>query len=132
MGTGAALEFEEPRVAHRAPATVQPLLESVEAHLVALGVAKNQFRSSDEFGSSDLGMVSCAYPAVNLTFKIAPDRTAGHSDAFRDAANTDEGWKATVTAGKSVALSACEMLTKPEKLKAVRESFKEAKVKEGK
>lgn len=125
-------EFKEPRVALKAPVTVQPLLDSVEARLVALGVAKNQFRSSDEFGSSDLGMVSYAFPTVNLTFKIAPDGTAGHSDAFRDAANTDEGWQATVIAGKAVALSAYDMLTKPEKLKAVQESFKEAKAKEGK
>jgi metal-dependent amidase/aminoacylase/carboxypeptidase family protein len=132
LGTGATLEFKEPRVALKAPVTVQPLLDAVEARLVALGVAKNQFRSSDEFGSSDLGMVSYAFPTVNLTFKIAPDGTAGHSDAFRDAANTDEGWQATVIAGKAVALSAYDMLTKPEKLKAVQESFKEAKAKEGK
>ena len=132
LGTGATLEFKEPRVALKAPITDQPLLNLVEANLAALGVAKSQFRSSDEFGSSDLGMVSYAYPTVNLTFKIAPDGTAGHSDALREAANTDEGWKATVIAGKAVALSAYEMLTKPEKLKAVQDGFKEAKAKEGK
>jgi aminobenzoyl-glutamate utilization protein B len=104
----------------------------VEAHLAALGIGKNQFKNTDELGSSDLGMVSYAYPTVNLNFKIAPDGTPGHSDALRDAANTDEGWKATVIAGKAVALSMYDMLTKPEKLKAVQESFKEAKGKEGK
>jgi amidohydrolase len=132
LGTGASLEFKEPRVALKAPVTDQPLLDLVEAKLATLGVPRSQFRSSDEFGSSDLGMVSYAYPTVNLTFKIAPDGTAGHSDAFRDAANTDEGWKATVIAGKAVALSAYEMLTQPEKLKAVQEGFKAAKAKEGK
>lgn len=130
LGTGATLEFKEPRVALKAPVTVQPLLDSVEANLAALGVTKSQYRSSDEFGSSDLGMVSYAYPTVNLTFKIAPDGTAGHSDAFRDAAATEEGWKATVIAGKAVALSAYDMLTKPAKLKAVQDGFKEAKAKE--
>jgi metal-dependent amidase/aminoacylase/carboxypeptidase family protein len=132
LGTGATLEFKEPRVALKAPVTVQPLLDLVEANLAALGVAKSQLRSEDEFGSSDLGMVSYAYPTVNLSFKIAPEGTAGHSDAFRDAANTDEGWKATVIAGKAVALTAYEMLTKPEKLKAVQNAFKEARAKEGK
>jgi len=132
MGTGATLEFQEPRVALKAPVAVQPLLDAVEAHLAALGIAKNQFKSTDELGSSDLGMVSYAYPTVNLNFKIAPDGTPGHSDAMRDAANTDEGWKATVLAGKAVALAAYDMLTKAEKLKAVQESFKEAKAKEGK
>ena len=132
LGTGATLEFKEPRVALKAPINVQPLLDSVETNLTALGVAKRQIKSKEDFGSSDLGMVSYAYPTVNLTFKIAPDGTAGHSDALREAANTDEGWKATVIAGKAVALSAYEMLTKPEKLKAVQDGFKEAKAKEGK
>jgi hypothetical protein len=77
-------------------------------------------------------MVSYSYPTVNLWFKIAPEGTALHSDALREAANTDEAWKATVIAGKAVALSAYEMLTKPEKLKAVQDGFKEAKAKEGK
>ena len=132
LGTGATLEFKEPRVALKAPITVPPLLNEVETNLNNLGIAKSQFRSSDEFGSSDLGMVSYAYPTVNLTFKIAPDGTAGHSDALREAANSDEGWKATIIAGKAVALSAYDMLTKPEKLKAVQDGFKEAKAKEGK
>lgn len=132
LGTGATLEFKEPRVALKAPVSVQPLLDSVEANLAILGVAKNQLRTKDEFGSSDLGMVSYAYPTVNLNFKIAPEGTAGHSDAFRDAANSDEAWKATVIAGKTVALTAYEMLTKPEKLNAVKTAFKEAKDKEGK
>ena len=77
-------------------------------------------------------MVSYAYPTVNLWFKIAPEGTALHSDAFRDAAGTDEGWKATLIAGKAVALSAYDMLTNPAKLKAVQDGFKEAKAKEGK
>ena len=132
LGTGATLEFKEPRVALKAPITVPPLLNEVETNLNTLGIAKTQFRSSDEFGSSDLGMVSYAYPTVNLTFKIAPDGTAGHSDALREAANSDEGWKATIIAGKAVALSAYDMLTNPAKLKAVQDGFKEAKAKEGK
>ena len=132
LGTGTTLEFKEPRVALKAPITVPPLLAEVETSLNTLGIAKSQFRSSDEFGSSDLGMVSYAYPTVNLTFKIAPDGTAGHSDALREAANSDEGWKATIIAGKAVALSAYDMLTNPAKLKAVQDGFKEAKSKEGK
>ena len=41
-------------------------------------------------------------------------------------------WKATVTAGKIVALAAYEMLNNPAKVKEIQESFKEAKAKEGK
>jgi hypothetical protein len=108
------------------------LLDVVQANLKGLGIAANQFKDFDELASSDLGMVGDSYPTVNVWFKIAPEGTALHSEALREAANSDEGWKATVLVGKAVALSAYEMLTKPEKLKAVQESFKAAKAKEGK
>jgi hypothetical protein len=108
------------------------LLDAVQTNLKGLGVAAEQFKNFDELASSDLGMVSYSYPTVNLWFKIAPEGTALHSDALREAANSDEGWRATVIAGKAVALSAYEMLTKPDKLKAIQDGFKQAKAKEGK
>ncbi|MCU0601485.1 MAG: M20 family metallopeptidase [Desulfobacterales bacterium] len=132
LGTGTTLEFKAPRVALKAAIVVPALLDAVQANLKGLGIPANQFKDFDELASSDLGMVSYSYPTVNLWFKIAPDGTALHSDALREAANTDDAWKATVTAGKAVALSAYEMLTKPERLKAVQDGFKEAKAKEGK
>ena len=132
LGTGTTLEFKEPRVALKAAIVVAPLLDAVQANLKGLGVPANQFKDFDELASSDLGMVSYSYPTVNLWFKIAPEGTALHSDALREAANTDDAWKATVTAGKAVALSAYDMLTKPERLKAIQDGFREAKAKEGK
>jgi len=51
---------------------------------------------------------------------------------MREAAGSEEGWKATVTAAKIVALAAYEMLNNPAKVKEIQESFKEAKAKEGK
>jgi|FrelakmetLWP11LW_1041352.scaffolds.fasta_scaffold04031_3 hypothetical protein len=53
-------------------------------------------------------------------------------ESDREAANSNEGWKSAVLVGKAVALSAYDMLTQPEKLKAVYQSYKEAKAKEGK
>ncbi len=76
LGTGATLEFKEPRVALKATITDPRLLETVQANLKTLGIAGNQFRNFDELASSDLGMVSYTYPTVNLWFKIAPEGTA--------------------------------------------------------
>jgi len=132
LGTGTTLEFKEPRVALKAAIAVPPLLDVVQANLKGLGIAASEFKDFDELASSDLGMVGASYPTVNVWFKIAPEGTALHSEALREAANSDEGWKATVLVGKAVALSAYEMLTKPDRLKAVQESFKAAKAKEGK
>jgi metal-dependent amidase/aminoacylase/carboxypeptidase family protein len=132
LGTGTTLEFKEPRVALKATVIVPALLKTVQDNLKTLGITGNQFKDFEEFASSDLGMVSYSYPTVNLWFKIAREGTALHSDELREAANSDDGWKSAVIAGKAVALSAYDMLTNPAKLKAVQEGFKEAKAKEGK
>ena len=132
LATGATLEFKEPRVALKAPVPVEGLTSMVMGYVKSLGVPESAIRDKTEFASSDLGNVGHSYPTVNLSFKIAPEGTAGHSDPLREAAASEEGWKATVTAAKAVALTAYDLLTHPEKVKAIQETFKEMKAKEGK
>lgn len=132
LASGAALEFKEPRASLKAPVTVPPLKDLMLAKMKEQGVPEKEIKDKDDFGSSDLGNVAHAYPTFNLTFNIAPKGTAGHSDAFRDAAGSEEAWKSTVTAGKIVALAAYEMLMNPTKVKEIQEGFREAKAKEGK
>lgn len=132
LATGAKLDFKEPRVFVKAPLSVSPLNQLVAEKLKALGIQEKDLRSKDDFGSSDLGNVAHAYPTVNVGFKIAPDGTPGHSDAMREAAASDEGWKATVVTAKAVALTAYELLTNPGKVKEIQEKFKELKAQEGK
>jgi len=69
---------------------------------------------------------------MNLWFKIAAEGTALHSDAFREAAASEEGWKATVLAAKVIALTEYDLLNNPEKVKQIQEKFKGLKEKEGK
>jgi hypothetical protein len=95
-------------------------------------VPESEIKDRQEIGSSDLGNVGHAHPTVNLTFKIAPEGTSLHSDAFREVAASEEGWKATVAAAKVTALTAYDLLTHPEKVKSIQEKFKELKAKEGK
>jgi len=130
--SGAKLEFKEPRVYLSSPISVPPLNALVLNQVKALGVAEADIRDFNEFASSDLGRIGYAYPTVNLWFKIAREGVSLHSDAMREAAASEEAWKATVTAGKAIALTAYDLLTHPEKLKAVQERFKELKAKEGK
>ena len=132
LATGAKLEFKEPRASLKAPVGVPALTELMLAKMKAQGITEKEIKAKDDFGSSDLGNVAHAYPTFNLSFKIGPDKTAGHSDAMREAAGSEEGWKATVVAGKIVGLAAYEMLQNPAKVKEIQESFKEAKAKEGK
>ena len=132
LATGARLEFQEPRVFLKAPIDVPSYTKRVVDQVRSLGVPEGEIKGMTDFGSSDLGNVGHAYPTVQLYFKIAPEGTAMHSDAFRVAAATEEAWKATILAGKAVALTAYDLLTHPEKVKEIQDRFKELKAKEGK
>jgi amidohydrolase len=131
LATGAMLDFKEPRSFVKAPISVSPLNRLVAEKLKTLGVQEKDIKSKEDFGSSDLGNVAHAYPTVNVVFKIAPDGTAGHSDAMREAAASEEGWKATVVTAKSLALTAYDLLTNPAKTEEIQDQFKGLKAKEG-
>jgi amidohydrolase len=132
LGTGATLEFTPPRTSLKAPLVIPEYISLVSDTIKSLGIPESEIQNRESFGSSDLGNVGHAYPTVNLYFKIAPDGTALHSDAMRDAAGSEDGWKATVTAGKVVALTAYELLTHPDKVKSIQAKFQELKAAEGK
>jgi len=132
LATGAKLEFKEPRTSLKAPIMVPAFTKMVLDQIKAMGIPDSGIKDFNEFGSSDLGNVGHAYPTVNLWFKIAPEGVPLHSDAFREAAGSEDGWKATVVAAKVIALTAYELLTHPDKAKAIQEKFQELKAKEGK
>jgi amidohydrolase len=130
--TGAKLEFKEPRTSLKAPILVPSFTKMVIDQVRSLGVPETEIKDQEDFASSDLGNVGYSYPTVNLWFKIAPEGTALHSDAFREYAGSDEAWKATVIAAKAIALTAYDLLTQPEKVKSIQEKFKDLKTKERK
>jgi hypothetical protein len=103
----------------------------VTERVKSLGVSEEQIKPSTELASSDLGNVGHVYPTVNLWFKIASEGTPLHSDVFREAAASEAAWKATVLAGKAIALTAYDLLTHAEKVKTIHEQFKDQKAKEG-
>ena len=132
LATGAQLEFSEPRVSLKAPIIIPAYTKMVIDHVRALGIPETEIKDQEDFASSDLGNVGYAFPTVNLWFKIAPEGTALHSDAFRGYAASEDGWKATIIAAKAIALTAYDLLTHPDKAKEIQDKFKELKAKEGK
>jgi len=130
--SGAKLEFKEPRVYLTSSISVPPLNTMLLNQIKVLGVAESEIRDFNDFASSDFGRVGYAYPTANLWFKIAKEGVSLHSDPMREAAASEEAWRATVIAGKALALTAYDLLTHPEKVKMIQESFKELKAREGK
>ena len=131
LATGAVLQFKEPRTELKSPIIVRSLLKLVRKGLLSMGVENDDIMDCTDFGSSDRGNVGHAYPTVNLWFKIASEGTIGHTDAFREAAGSEEGWKAAVVAAKVLALTAYNLLTHPEKVAKIQEEFAQIKASEG-
>jgi amidohydrolase len=123
LATGAVLQFKAPREELKSPIIVRPLLKLVRKGLIAMGVEEDEIMDCTDFGSSDRGNVGHEYPTVNLWFKIAPEGTIGHTDAFREAAGSEEGWEAAVIAAKVIALTSYDLLTHPEKIKEIQKEF---------
>lgn len=90
-------------------------------HLQAMGV---DFRETDPtagFGSTDMGDVSYAVPAIHPYLGICDIGDAMcHQDAFVERANSPRGYQAMLNAAKAMALTTYDLLTQPAFLAAVK------------
>jgi amidohydrolase len=132
LAIGAKLEFREPLTTIKAPVIVPELSELVQHELLSLGIPKAEIKEHAGFGSSDLGNVGHAFPTLNLSFRIASEGTTPHTDAFREAAGSEDGWIAALMAGKAVALSAYRLLSHPDAVARIKAGFEKSKAEEGK
>lgn len=100
-----------------------PLAERWASHLRSLGLEVTQTLDDERMGSTDMGNVSQLLPSVHPYIAVAPEGTAGHSTAFRDAVATPQAHANALAAAKALALLALDLLTEPELLERAREEF---------
>ena len=95
--------------------------------LERLGVHPRRTGCAVESGSTDMGDVSYQCPAIQLYFRIgeAPDGNvnSSHTPHFAACAGSEEGLASGLTYVKAFALTAKELLTKPEHLAAIKAEF---------
>jgi len=90
-------------------------------HLRTLGVTFQERDPSAGFGSTDMGDVSYAMPAIHPYLAICDIGEAMcHQDAFVEWANHPRGYQAMLSAAKAMALTTYELLTQPEFLAAAK------------
>ncbi len=75
-------------------------------------------------GSTDMGNVSWVVPTIHPDLAIAPEGTAGHSLAFRDAAVTPRADETTLLAATLVAQTAWDLLADPHLVEAAWREFR--------
>ncbi|OJU40379.1 MAG: hypothetical protein BGN97_11045 [Microbacterium sp. 69-10] len=88
----------------------RPLAERIGAYLSAQGMPPEPPLLTGGTGSSDIGNVSLAIPAVHPYVQVMPRGTATHTAEMTEYAATDEAFEATVAAARALALTGGDFL----------------------
>ncbi|UOQ50464.1 M20 family metallopeptidase [Gracilibacillus caseinilyticus] len=89
--------------------------------IVELG--EDYHERSEGIGSSDAGNISQVVPTIHPFIKIGESGTSPHTDAFREAAVSEQGDQALITGAKALALTGLDLITKPALLARIKEEF---------
>ena len=73
----------------------------------------------------DIGNVSRVIPAAHPYLAIGPD-LPGHTEAFREASNSERGYQIMIAGAKMLALTALDLFTQPDLMEEVRRDFEGA------
>ncbi|MBI3737427.1 MAG: peptidase dimerization domain-containing protein, partial [Chloroflexi bacterium] len=121
--TGAELKFStKPGYSEIIP---NPTMARVFAeNLRALGIEVNEPRANERMGSTDMGNVSQAIPAIHPYLAITPNGIAGHTVEFRQSAISPAGMQGMLDAAKAMAMTAIDLLREPALLQNAKAELK--------
>jgi amidohydrolase len=124
--TGCRLEWNEYMPGYENTMPNKVLLELMTSNLRSLGVQVNNERRRSGRGSTDFGNVSRRVPGIEARIAITDHLdTPGHSIEFREAAGSDQGRQAMLTAAKSLAMTAIDLLANHDHLRRAKAVFEE-------
>lgn len=104
------------------------LASSYARHSEALGVPSPAAPPEAPTGSTDMGDISHAMPAIHPCFQVAK-RGEGtcHEDAFVKHTDSEYGYAAMIRVAKALAMTAYDLLAEPALLDAAKKEFAEIK-----
>ncbi len=120
--TGATLDFHEIGRSYKALKANRPLEERFEEHLRNLGETIRP-PESRMLGSTDMGDVSHVVPAIHPYLQICDEQIAIHSRPFAEAAISERGQRAMLTAATALALTGADVLTDPDLVESMWNAF---------
>ena len=93
-------------------------------HSKALGTPTPDAPAGMPTGSTDMGDVSHAMPSIHPLFQISDTGKGNcHEDAFVKFTDSERGYAAMIRVAKAMALTAYDLMAKPEVLRAAKEEF---------
>ncbi len=126
--TGARLECTPVGKRYSAMRSNPTLAGLFRANLAALGIEESPPDPNRSSGSSDMGNVSAVVPALHPSLAIAPPEVPGHSPAFAEYAGSPAGQEGLVQAAKAMAMTAVDLLERPDLAARMREQFASGQV----
>ena len=123
--TGATLEVQpaHPLYENVRPNAVLSNAALANAKLVGLEVEQPPAGTGKKGASTDFGNVSQVLPAYYTRFAVSEEPVPGHSIAMTQAASSDLAHANAIRVAKLLALTACDLLTKPELVDAAQREF---------
>jgi amidohydrolase len=123
MATGVAVEHETV-CSYKDMINNHVIARIYEGHSETLGTFTRQAPPGTPTGSTDMGDVSHALPAIHPLFQVSkPGEGTCHEDAFVRHADSDGGYAAMIRVAKAMALTAYDLLANPEQLAAAKAEF---------
>jgi metal-dependent amidase/aminoacylase/carboxypeptidase family protein len=101
-----------------------PLAHAYRANLAMLGRSVVDGPRPSQ-GSLDMGNVSHVCPSIHPFVRICPPEMASHTREFGEASVSPEGERALLDSVKAMAMSAADLLSRPELVREVRQAFDE-------
>lgn len=125
--TGATLQWREYANPYANLIPNKALNDVAAANLQQLGVTLDPEPAEGGLGSTDLGNVSHKTPATSISISITRDESVrGHSREFAAATVSDAGHAGLILAAKVLAMTAIDLIARPDVLAAIRAEWQQA------
>ncbi len=131
LATGARLKLDVRDIYYQAMLPNPVLADLVEGNMTALGIEYRMPKPNERMGSTDMGNVSQVVPGLHPYVSIASEDVNGHTAGFREAAASPGGHGGMIKAAKILAMTAVDLLSDPDKVRAAKEAFEEQKATQG-
>lgn len=125
--TAMGAELKVTRGSHYANMIPNPTMARLFAdNLGQLGETVEEPDPNGRMGSTDMGNVSQAVPAIHAYITIADEDVRGHTPEFREAAVSELGHAGLIKAAKAMSMTAIDLLTNPDLAAQARREFEAA------
>lgn len=124
LATGANLDFKIVGHSYKAMKPNRAIGEAFVKNLAELGEPLNPPPPDAGMGSTDMGDVSQAVPAIHAYIQICGEAVAGHSREFAEVSASERGQEVMLIAAKAMAMTAIDLFTDPDLVKRMKEEFK--------